>query len=146
MLLTPLLSLYLGWDLLTFFARSCPIWKGDLKLLKIADQLFCSHRFFPVPSVVEPALILISLTYSILQFSGFLFDLDEGHLEVCPSMPVGKIGTKMVCPLPGINILKLIHSIIEGFNARGSLMAGDTKAYIDPLCRLLGGACAHHEG
>jgi hypothetical protein len=35
---------------------------------------------------------------------------------------MGEIGTKMVGPLPGINILEMIHSIIEGFDARGFLI------------------------
>lgn len=37
-----------------------------IEILKAVDPLFCSQHLFPVCSVVEPVLVLISSTYSIL--------------------------------------------------------------------------------
>lgn len=39
-----------------------------------------------------------------------------------PPISVAKIGTQMVCSLPGINILEMIHSIGEGFDTGRALI------------------------
>ncbi len=58
----------------------------------------------------------ISFFLQLSQFSGFFLNLEERHLEVCPSIPMSKISAEMIGSFPGIDILELGHPIIEGLD------------------------------
>src|SRR4030067_1830543 len=56
------------------------------------------------------------------QFSSLLFNLNQGHLKMGPSIPMREISTEMVRSFPGVDILELSHSIIDRFYARRVLV------------------------